>query len=83
VASAIDRSGTASIIGTVAGSDTVLAVTRALNGGEAAATELRALMKDHTDRSGDVERINEDLVTSFSDSLSDLSIEKHHDVAER
>jgi len=47
VASAIDRSGTGSIIGTVAGSDTVLAVTRAIDGGEAVATELGALMKDN------------------------------------
>jgi transcriptional regulator of arginine metabolism len=46
VASAIDRSGTSSIIGTVAGSDTVMAVTRALDGGAVVAAELRALMKE-------------------------------------
>ena len=83
VASAIDRSGTASIIGTVAGSDTVLAVTRALNGGEAEATELRALMKDHANDLDDMEGMNEDSLISSQDSLSDLSIEERHDVSER
>ena len=43
VASAIDRSGTLSILGTVAGSDTVLAVTRDLDGGAQACQELAAL----------------------------------------
>jgi len=51
VASAIDRSGSSSIIGTVAGSDTVMAVTRALDGGAAVAAELGALMKDNIDES--------------------------------
>jgi len=55
VASAIDRSGTASIIGTVAGSDTVMAVTRALDGGKAVAAELSGLMKVDEDEIEDIE----------------------------
>ena len=49
VASAIDRSGTSSIIGTVAGSDTVMAVTRAVDGGESVAADLGALMKSSSE----------------------------------
>jgi len=81
VASAIDRSGTASIIGTVAGSDTVLAVTRALDGGETAATELRALMKDHANGLDDIEGMNENALTMYKESLSELPIDGSDDVA--
>ncbi len=49
LASALDRSGWPDVLGTIAGDDTILAITRDPDGGEPLATRLRDLAAGHCD----------------------------------
>ncbi|WP_375493419.1 arginine repressor [uncultured Jatrophihabitans sp.] len=50
LASAVDRAGLAAVLGTIAGDDTILVVTRDPAGGDALAQQLRDLAQARTDR---------------------------------
>ena len=50
LASAVDRAGLAAVLGTIAGDDTILVVTRNADGGQALAAHLRGLAAARPDR---------------------------------
>jgi len=58
LASNLDHSGLKSIIGTIAGDDTVLVVSRKSNGGAELAKELSALAKKSSNRTNKTNKIN-------------------------
>ena len=50
LASAVDRAGLAAVLGTIAGDDTILVVTRDPDGGQALAAQLKAIAHPRPDR---------------------------------